>query len=252
MSNFSKIQKFHNAFGLTLKREPYTEMFDDSSLIKLRVDLIDEEIKEYYDAVNDKNIIEVIDALTDILYVVYGAGASFGADLNEEFKKLHNLQEIQNIQEKKLTNFELLKIKYKNINSNKNNIFQDSLIINYYDSLINSKFLKFKKAIIDKNYDDVINSLVRILGVIYCAGISYDIDLDKTFDIVHKSNMSKLCKTKEEAIKTVEWYKINEKRYDTPNYRLSDDENYYVVYNESTGKILKSINYTPANFTSMI
>ena len=64
--------------------------------------------------------------------------------------------------------------------------------------------------------------------------------------------MSKVCTTEDEARETVEWYKKNETRYDSPTYRLSYDNQRYVVYNQSTGKILKSIKYTPANFSEMV
>jgi len=157
MSNFNKIIQFHKAFGLDYNKSISDELFDDKKLIKLRLALIDEEVKELKDAIKEKDIVEVADALADILYVVYGAGASFG------------------------------------------------------------------------------------------------IDLDKAYKLVHQSNMSKLCKTEDEAIKTVESYKEKYKNgtspYDSPNYRLSDDESYYVVFNESTGKILKSINYSPVDLS---
>ena len=157
-TNFDKIKEFHKAFGLDLKEKPQTNVFENKDLIKLRLGLINEEVNELHEAIKEKNFTEVIDALSDILYVVYGAGASFG------------------------------------------------------------------------------------------------IDLDKAYNIVHKSNMTKLCRTQEEAEETVTWYKKQYEEgnvpYDSPNYRLSDDKKYYVVFNESTGKILKSINYTPANFES--
>ena len=63
--------------------------------------------------------------------------------------------------------------------------------------------------------------------------------------------MSKLCKNEDEAQKTVEWYKNNDDRYKTPEYRLSDDKKYWVVFNKDSGKILKSINYTPADFKQL-
>jgi len=159
-TNFNKIKEFHNAFGLTLTNKPQQNVFENKSLVNLRLSLINEEVGELHQAVKEKNFTEVVDALADILYVVYGAGASFG------------------------------------------------------------------------------------------------IDLDKAYDIVHKSNMTKLCTTKSEAEETVEWYKEQFKEgnvpYDTPAYRLSNDKKYYVVFNESTGKILKSINYTPADFRSIL
>ena len=154
MSNFSKIKDFHDASGLENNDTIQPNVFINKDLVKLRLDLINEEFKELQQAIAEKDFTEVIDALTDILYVTYGAGASFG------------------------------------------------------------------------------------------------IDLDKSYDIVHKSNMTKFCKTEEEAKKTVKSYEKDD-RYDTPTYRLSKDGKYYVVYNKSSGKILKSINYTPANFKDM-
>ena len=74
---------------------------------------------------------------------------------------------------------------------------------------------------------------------------------NKSFDIVHRSNMSKLCCNEQEAIETVEWYKTNDTRYDSPTIRKADSGDYWVVYNESTGKILKNYNYIPAGFECM-
>ena len=155
-SNFQKIKEFHKAFGLDCRKDHYKECFDDTKLIKLRLALIEEEFKELKMAIQERDFTEVRDAIGDILYVVYGAAASFG------------------------------------------------------------------------------------------------IDADKDYDIIHKSNMTKLCKTEMEAHLTVEWYKKKytegESPYDTPDYRLSDDNVHYVVFNKSTGKILKSINYTAVDF----
>ena len=78
------------------------------------------------------------------------------------------------------------------------------------------------------------------------------VDLDKSYDIVHSSNMSKLCKNEAEAKETVAWYLKNESRYDSPSYRKSYDDKNWVIFNRSTGKILKSINYNPAKFDSML
>ena len=155
-SNFQKIVEFHKAFGLDNRTEHYKQCFDNKKLIKLRLDLIEEEFKELKQAVEERNFTEVRDAISDILYVVYGTAASFG------------------------------------------------------------------------------------------------INADKDYDIIHKSNMTKLCKSENEAKLTVEMYKKKYEEgnspYDTPDYRLSDDKIHYVVYNKSTGKVLKSINYTPVKF----
>ena len=80
-------------------------------------------------------------------------------------------------------------------------------------------------------------------------GRAIGVDLDKAFKLVHKSNMSKLCKNEDDAKQTVEWYKqkfvSGEQPYDSPSYRKSPNGKYWVVYNKSTSKILKSIKYKP-------
>lgn len=156
-TNFDKIKEFHSAFGLQLSEAHDHSVLDNEKLLKLRVDLIAEEFKELQDAIHQKDFTEVRDAIGDILYVTYGAAASFG------------------------------------------------------------------------------------------------INADNDYDIIHQSNMTKLCKTEPEAIDTVNWYKeqydLGKTSYDTPDYRKSDDNIHWVVFNKSSGKILKSIHYKPVNFS---
>ena len=64
--------------------------FSDTKTNKLRIDLIKEELEELTHAMNDKNLLEVADALTDILYVTYGAGHAFGIDLDKCFDEVQN------------------------------------------------------------------------------------------------------------------------------------------------------------------
>ncbi|MDC3024335.1 nucleoside triphosphate pyrophosphohydrolase family protein [Alphaproteobacteria bacterium] len=87
MTNFLKVKEFMQTFGQQVHSEP---QFPDNKTIKLRVDLIKEELKELEDAIEDNNIVEVADALTDILYVTYGAGHSFGIDLDACFNEVQN------------------------------------------------------------------------------------------------------------------------------------------------------------------
>jgi predicted HAD superfamily Cof-like phosphohydrolase len=160
MTNFEKIKEFHKTFSHPCEEQLQIDVFEEKpKLVKLRKDLIDEEVKELHEAIEQHDMIETIDALTDILYVVYGAGTAMG------------------------------------------------------------------------------------------------IDLDKAFDIVHKSNMSKLCVSEKEAIETVDHYEklydTGETRYDSPVYELAPDGVRYIVFNKSTNKILKSINYTPAKFDEL-
>ena len=123
-------------------------------------------------------------------------------------------------------------------------------------SLISEEVKELEKAVHDHDMVETIDALADILYVVYGMGARIGIDLDEAFDIVHESNMSKLCSTEEEAKQTVAFYeqqfKDNRSSYDSPTIRKSDDGRKFVVYNKSTGKVLKSIKYTPANLGAMI
>ena len=134
----------------------------------------------------------------------------------------------------------------------KNYILENPKRVDMRIGLIREELSELEDAIRDNNIKEVIDALSDILYVTYGMGAELGIDLDKSFDIVHNSNMTKFCKNEKEAIDTVEWYKENETRYDSPSYRKSPDENHWVVFNKSNDKALKSINYTPANFETML
>jgi len=87
MSNFNKVKTFMNTYGQEVKNNPE---FPDSKIVQLRIDLIQEELKELKEAINNNDIVEVADALTDILYVTYGAGHSFGVNLDSCFNEVQN------------------------------------------------------------------------------------------------------------------------------------------------------------------
>ena len=87
MSNFSKVGTFMKTFGQEVKTKP---SFSTEKINKLRIDLIKEELSELTDAMNNKDLLEVADALTDILYVTYGAGHAFGIDLDKCFEEVQN------------------------------------------------------------------------------------------------------------------------------------------------------------------
>ena len=84
MTNFEMVKKFMQTFGQEVRTKA---SFPDDKKINLRVDLIREELMEFKEAVDKKDIKEVADALTDILYVTYGAGHAFGIDLDKCFKE---------------------------------------------------------------------------------------------------------------------------------------------------------------------
>ena len=87
MSNFSKVGTFMKTFGQEVKTKP---SFSTDKINKLRIDLIKEELEELSIAMDNKDLLEVADALTDILYVTYGAGHAFGIDLDRCFEEVQN------------------------------------------------------------------------------------------------------------------------------------------------------------------
>ena len=143
-TNYDKVREFNAVFGSPVYKQYKHELWENKKIIKLRLDLIKEEVRELEDALENNDIIETMDALGDILVVTYGALDAFG------------------------------------------------------------------------------------------------INGDKVFDEVHLSNMSKLCNTEQEAIESVEWYKTNNKIYDSPTYRYCNKQDKYIIYNSSSGKILKN------------
>ena len=161
-SNFDKVTEFNKSFGIQTHETIQKNIFKgDPKLVKLRLDLIKEEVDELTEAIDNHNMVETIDALADILYCVYGAAASFG------------------------------------------------------------------------------------------------IDMDKAIDLVHESNMSKICRNREVAERTVVWYKeqfaAGKLPYDSVEMRKhSSEDGRWVVFNKSSLKILKSIEYSPVSFDEML
>ena len=87
MSNFSKVGTFMKTFGQEVKTSP---SLSTDKINKLRIELIKEELEELTEAMKNNDLLEVADALTDILYVTYGAGHAFGIDLDKCFDEVQN------------------------------------------------------------------------------------------------------------------------------------------------------------------
>ena len=259
-TNQECVLEFTDAFNMF--KTPYGQysrelLVDNPKTSKLRYDLIHEEYNELLDAFNDKNFIEVIDALTDILYVTYGAGVALGIDLDKSFPSISMKLRRKEFVETK-THFENIVGAYTlNDEEIKKNIFNEGRESELNSIMVFTKTLDrdidmLHKILIEftetEKLEEVLN---KINYKVYSIGILLKINLDTSFDIVHKSNMSKVCDNRETAILTVENYKNNDTRYDSPvMYELNDGR--YIVRNESSGKALKSIKYTAADFSSML
>ena len=87
MSNFNKVKIFMETFDQEVKTKP---SFSTDKISSLRYNLIKEELEELKEAMENKDLLEVADALTDILYVTYGAGHAFGIDLDKCFEEVQN------------------------------------------------------------------------------------------------------------------------------------------------------------------
>ncbi len=87
MTNFQKVKKFMETFGQEVKSRP---SFSSDKINMLRYNLIKEELDEFKQALDNNDLLEVADALTDILYVTYGAGHAFGINLDDCFEEVQN------------------------------------------------------------------------------------------------------------------------------------------------------------------
>ena len=95
MTNFEKVGLFMKTFGQEVKTKP---SLSSEKINNLRINLIDEELKELRDAIKNQDLKETIDALTDILYVTYGAGHAFGVNLDNCFEEVQksNMSKLDN------------------------------------------------------------------------------------------------------------------------------------------------------------
>lgn len=171
-------------------------------------------------------------------------------------------QQTQTQQQRQLTNFEKVRqfnesFKVEHLSSIDKNVFVTHPdMVNLRLSLIAEEFHELEDAVAAKDMTEVRDALADILYVVYGMQHCFGIKGDEDFAIVHNSNMSKLCVSEEEARQTVEWYEreYSEGRttYDSPYFEklphLVNGQERWVVKNRSTGKVLKSINYTPVSW----
>jgi len=249
-SNYEKIVEFHNCSGLPV--HDHKAGLYDTALVKLRLDLITEEFDELQEAVQQQDYTEIIDALADLLYVTYGACASFGIipDDKSEFRVCHQprFQPQPYITQE---NPNLVTLNLSILHTNIQNLALELKLIQDNLSSMDSWSL---------DTHNLSSTLFDLLRNIYMTAIAFGVDINKAFALVHVSNMTKFCNTEQEAIESVKAYE-NDIRYDSPAYKKCDNTttqelitspNKYVIYNKSSGKILKSLYYKPVSFISLL
>ena len=134
-------------------------------------------------------------------------------------------------------------------NKVQNDIFdKEPKIVEKCVALIREEFHELEDAVKDKDMVETADALGDLIVVVQGMACHLGLDLDEVFRQVHESNMSKICQTEEEAKETVKKYEENDDRYDSPDYRPTGDGR-FVVFNKSTGKILKSHKYKPVDLT---
>ena len=269
-TNYLMVKQFNQVFGHAAPKEPQKDIFTYSpNIVALRNSLILEEINELKDALKQEDVIEIIDALSDIQYVAYGLLVVYGIDGDKEFVKyIGNKYELLDCERSdeiagqsnfcQTSNF-IKTLLFGNSFNVTPKTFLDSytdpsfyqIFNNYMDSLVES-YNNLEAETKNSHFTNTINSTLEVLYLTYVIGGLLGINLDKSIKMVHESNMSKICSSEEEAQKTVEWYKENESRYDSPRYRKSEFLDGYVVFNESNGKILKNVNYHAVDLSGFL
>jgi len=264
----SLVADFNYLFGVISHKYPnddsvMVERFNsfspsfNKSQMNLRFGLINEEVKELEQAIKDKNPIEIIDALCDILYVVAGAKVYFNFSIDNTIKDT-----IESIQDTKRTMNSLLTkvdtdyvVDILSASDEVNKFFSEILDYNKVlcdltELFINERKSQYHKIFVEHLIKLYNKALDKIVVNVFEMGKLFGLDIVYLFDIVHNSNMTKICGLEEDARETVEWYKINELRYAEPAYRkiCYNEKDYYVIYDIATKKILKSIKYIPAKF----
>lgn len=132
------------------------------------------------------------------------------------------------------------------------NIFEeDPDLVKHRLDLITEELNETIEAVKNKDLREVVDGLCDLLYVTEGMLSALGINGNKAFDLVHQSNLSKLCVNEDEAKLSVEKYK-EENRYKEPAYKRSVDGNYFIVYDKATSKILKSINYLPVNLDPVL
>ena len=192
----------------------------------------EESINEFTKAYHENDTVEMLDSIADALYVLYGLCYTYKFDPDHYVKLVYGTKYESN---------------YQNI---KNHYSNDNNILDLHKENCELELALRKALLEDKDIVTVYITTMCMIVNEYKLGILLGYNVDKVFDIVHSSNMSKVCRTEKEAQDTVQSYlnKIasGDNTYDSPYYY--ENNGYYIVKNKSSGKSLKSINYTAVKF----
>lgn len=246
MTHYECVGEFHDVFGHPRKTEPYYECYEEKpNLVPFRIKLIMEEYKELTTAFQNRDLVEMADALCDISYVVNGAALCLGFDMDKT--SMSPFIQIVRHDGIKYTIGDNEKIVIENKNHYIVTCIQRlgisiNTFVDYADRM------KHYFQVDRKKYFDKIGlMLLGILKDVYDFGYGMGFDMDLMFREVHRSNMAKTCSSVEQANVSVAYYREQAAidpnyPYKNPQYRIQYSSNntpYYIIYNADDSKILK-------------
>jgi predicted HAD superfamily Cof-like phosphohydrolase len=234
-TGFQNVEEFHRVFQQPVKRCPDITVFDeDPKLVALRLSLIEEETREFLEALENKDVVEMVDALADINYVVYGGGLAFGINMDSMLKLSKRPQTSKDIEPSKFFS-----------ETSPQDISQ---LVSAFAILLN----ELKAAFESRNMIDIAVVFVRFIEHTYAAAAMMNVDLDEAFRLVHESNMTKACLDEDQALLSLEQYKKDMTVYKDPAVKRSDNGKYWIIFDRATGKTLKSKFYRAVDLKPLV
>lgn len=257
-TNFEKVGEFHIMFNHPIQSEPQLGIFDENpKLVEFRLSQIEEELEELKQAIDKKDYIECIDAICDLMYFVYGTFHVFGVDFDAYQPKP--------------------KIRIFDCPINNVNMFRNEISAIHSQVTMLTQILSLVTVCCEeKNFSETIKYLVKLESVCHTFGTILGVDINDCFSEVHRSNMTKLCTSEEQAQRTVQQYikqreerdialanatsdeerqkiNIDMKAYEDPMYRQhAEISKYWIVFDNATTKILKSVDWDTPHLADII
>lgn len=230
IAKFNQVGVFHRTFGHPIYTTPQYGFFTETpDVAKLRLALIAEEVAELNEACDTHDFVELVDALCDILYVAYGTYHTMGYIPRYENTYIYKLS---------VDSTPLL------------DIFEQNNAL-YIDSRreINVIMDAIKESFESQIYDYAVSAISRLIIECHLLSQILGVNIDACFNEVQRSNMSKGCVTLHDAERSVMAY---QEKGISAGYKQSESEDYWIIYNTETNKILKSVDYQAPNLEPII
>lgn len=238
--NYLRTIEWNKEFGALCNTSPVKKL--DKQIIEYRCSIIQEEVNELLEGIKQKDIVEIWDALCDILVTVYGALSTIGypLDLVDKSVKLYETIYVNEHEKPSLSLFIDDEECYAKIKK--------------YGNMMNYIMKQLKNVMFENDFElsaKMLNYMARIsLSCCYIAKLNPD----EGMKVVNDSNFQKACKTEKEAIESAESYKNGKRNKTFPEatYRKSTSGKFFIVYDAKSLKILKSINWKEPDFNDLI